>query len=667
MEFRTMSWLLAYGITNAILALPIAGLAYLVGQHSRLPALAHLLWIAVLVKLITPPMVSVPVGWEINPAKWTADSGAPAQPVSSAAQKPLFAQAARQSDNNLARATVATTISTRERRLDRRPTLPASQPIVSLATVLSIAGLIWIAGALILAGRTAYQVWCFHRKLQSSGRSDDWLNSRVAKVARLAGLTRWPKVVVVDGTFSPMLWGLGRRAKLVFPSELALRLDREACDSLLLHELAHYWRNDHWVRLLELVCQTLFWWHPVVWLSRRGIEASEELCCDAWVIARQNGSPRSYAQALLTTIDFLNEETPWLPPIASGLGEISLLRRRLTRIMLGDLATGLSPLAKFAVITCAVIFAPLGPALLADSYAKVAPAVLNEEAGGPVRLTERKRLPRTADGRTTRPTTPVSTVASAMPRTAAGPTRLRTPADHWATAVSPSGKYRFEARGGLKTVLVDATNPSWKIDFTSNQIASVSFAPDDRFATGQEGDTQVRIFDAAGAFLRKLSGADEAITSVAFSPNARWVAAGVSNGQVIVWDATTAEKIAQLDSGGPVSCVRWSPTGDRLAISVSAWNDDSGEPRVLIWDPKQSQPLASFSLDRPVSAVVWPRESIVAAISWDGAGLMWDITTGDVRTHFDIGKDLPSAAAWSPECPLVQQWIEGVLAGEETL
>src|SRR5262249_24754367 len=52
------------GLANALLAGSLALLALVVGRVSRRPALVHSLWVLVLLKLVTPPLVSLPVpGW----------------------------------------------------------------------------------------------------------------------------------------------------------------------------------------------------------------------------------------------------------------------------------------------------------------------------------------------------------------------------------------------------------------------------------------------------------------------------------------------------------------------------------------------------------------------------------------------------------------------------
>src|SRR5687768_5384519 len=64
-----MSWLLIVGLKNAILVAPLAVLALGIGRYTKRPALDHVLWLIVLVKLLTPPLVDVPIlpdGWHID-------------------------------------------------------------------------------------------------------------------------------------------------------------------------------------------------------------------------------------------------------------------------------------------------------------------------------------------------------------------------------------------------------------------------------------------------------------------------------------------------------------------------------------------------------------------------------------------------------------------------
>ena len=56
-----MILLLEIGLTNAVMATAIGVLAGVVGGVCRRPALSHSLWLLVLLKLITPPLLLLPI------------------------------------------------------------------------------------------------------------------------------------------------------------------------------------------------------------------------------------------------------------------------------------------------------------------------------------------------------------------------------------------------------------------------------------------------------------------------------------------------------------------------------------------------------------------------------------------------------------------------------
>lgn len=53
--------ILQFGISNLLLSLALAIVAYAVHRTGKLPVAAHLLWVLVLLKLVTPTIFTVPV------------------------------------------------------------------------------------------------------------------------------------------------------------------------------------------------------------------------------------------------------------------------------------------------------------------------------------------------------------------------------------------------------------------------------------------------------------------------------------------------------------------------------------------------------------------------------------------------------------------------------
>src|SRR4051812_44925174 len=76
-----MSTLLAIGLANALAAAVLALPALLISRSRRRPALAHALWLLVLLKLVTPPLFNVTPPWlpaEPRPAQQAEAMPAPA-------------------------------------------------------------------------------------------------------------------------------------------------------------------------------------------------------------------------------------------------------------------------------------------------------------------------------------------------------------------------------------------------------------------------------------------------------------------------------------------------------------------------------------------------------------------------------------------------------------
>ncbi len=142
------------------------------------------------------------------------------------------------------------------------------------------------------------------------------------------GLRRPPELVFVPNRVSPMVT-CGVRKRLVMPRSLWRVLDPDARQAVLLHELAHLRRRDHWVHWLSLVVGALYWWHPLVWVIRARLRDEADLCCDAWVTSLRPERRRGYAETLLRTTAFLN--VPGVQTHAAGLAMASPTKRKLAR------------------------------------------------------------------------------------------------------------------------------------------------------------------------------------------------------------------------------------------------------------------------------------------------------------------------------------------------
>lgn len=373
-----MTGWLELGLSNALVATAVALVVVIVTRFVRHPKVVFMLWVLVLAKLLMPPLWQVAWrGWPVGRLVEASPAVAIEPVARSDAEAPSsFEQPAAE----LASATVEGVPSAEispagsppvaERLPEPEPTTAASRATRSSVVTPSargfvwrvpswpvVLGIVWIGGSLAWLTLAVVRIIRFRRALGRARVAPDGLRNDVAAVAEQMGVRRVPAVRVVGAALPPLVWSLSRRPTVVLPAALVVRLSREELETLVAHELAHIARRDHLVRLLEMVALCLYWWHPVAWLARRQLERAGEECCDAAVMARFPAAGRHYARALLATVDFLADARPALPVAASGVSQVSLLRRRLEMILTGTVVRRVSwPLrVSLAALTLVVL------------------------------------------------------------------------------------------------------------------------------------------------------------------------------------------------------------------------------------------------------------------------------------------------------------------------
>jgi beta-lactamase regulating signal transducer with metallopeptidase domain len=350
--------LLRVGLGNAVAAGLLAVLAASAGVLARgRPAVRHGLWLLVLLKLVTPPLWTVPVAW----------IGAPAAPAPAPAPQPQEALP-RLSDLELDAIEeglepgfdVVTQI---DASAVAEPAPVAEPPGLVLPLWRPWLLAVWGAGSLLAFAVAARRIERFRRLVCLAAPAPAPLVKQVEVLARRLGLGlgQCPRIGLVPAALSPMLWAVGCRPHLIVPRALWERLGAGQRDTLLAHELAHLKRRDHWVRWLELLVTGLYWWLPVVWIARQALREAEEQCCDAWVVWAFPGASRTYAETLLETLDFLSGADAAAAVAASGLGPVHHLKRRMTMIMQGTTPRGLTWSGLLAVLGLSAALLPLSP------------------------------------------------------------------------------------------------------------------------------------------------------------------------------------------------------------------------------------------------------------------------------------------------------------------
>jgi beta-lactamase regulating signal transducer with metallopeptidase domain len=353
-------------LSNVAIVAVIAVAVYTLTRIWRNPQLAHALWVLVLLKLVTPPVVNVPL-----PAWFLAESSR-----SPAAGGSLdWSTAPRVSEHMPGDEHPSTAVSKNTlSNVGGSATFVAVPPLAAPDGIRQLNWREWLlgawgAGSLIVAGVGINRIRRFARLVAATEFASDAIQSDANELAREMGMHKSLAVRIVHGAIPPAVWSVGLHTQILLPAALLANLGREERRTILAHELAHVRRLDHLVRWLEALAVVVYWWNPLVWLIRREMNRVEEQCCDAWVVWLDPESRRTYAGAILQTVEFLEAAQARLPVGASGMARNFPLKTRVAAILADSQAHRLSWPLRLTVVATGLVGLPLsaGPGSAVDS------------------------------------------------------------------------------------------------------------------------------------------------------------------------------------------------------------------------------------------------------------------------------------------------------------
>ncbi len=356
-----MTWLISCGLQNVAIALLLAVLVWCLTRLRKNPPVAHLMWLLVLLKLITPPLISFEV-WTpsenpsvtgISQTADRAEAGLEHSIGVSRADAPMAVVAAGKANAPPPVADIAHGQQSRP-AASPRPIMAEAWHALSPLLLWS-----WIAGTLLMTLLTGVRSVRFHQRLAGMLPASQRLQDLAADVAGRMGLRQIPQVRVADGTFAPLVWWAGRRATVVLPRRMLDSLTEPQIAMVLAHELAHLRRHDHWVRVIELLAALLYWWNPMVWWVRRQLHAVEEQCCDAWVAWIYPDGNLDYAQCLFQAVEIRSSQVSPLT-LASPFLNPHTLKERIEMVLKNGTPRTATRGAVLLLLIAAVLVIPTG-------------------------------------------------------------------------------------------------------------------------------------------------------------------------------------------------------------------------------------------------------------------------------------------------------------------
>jgi beta-lactamase regulating signal transducer with metallopeptidase domain len=333
--------MLGWSAQTTVIAMVLAAIAILASRSRRLgPAARHVLWLVVLIKLLSPPVLNWP--WS-PPALWSTPNllatPAPVADAPAANVEPIVAeQEPVDLDDwleNEGRPESTAPVEAPERPATAAIPAPPAETHWNFDSLGQGLFALWLGISATIAAWQIVRIVRFHRQLAWVLPAPEWLVREVRDLSAQIGV-RAPEILVVPAIAPPMLWFLGR-TKLLVPGRLVANADRVPADRLglravLAHELAHLRRGDHWVRRLDFFASLIWWWNPIYWLTRERLSIEAELACDEWAIRAVPEGRVSYAEALLDvcrTLSTTKSPAPALGVVGAG----RFLERRVKMIL----------------------------------------------------------------------------------------------------------------------------------------------------------------------------------------------------------------------------------------------------------------------------------------------------------------------------------------------
>jgi bla regulator protein blaR1 len=125
---------------------------------------------------------------------------------------------------------------------------------------------------------------------------DIWQN-KLKLLYRKSGVRHLIPVYLSEKVHIPAVVGFLKPVVLL-PISMLSSLSPEQIETILLHELYHIRRYDHYINLFQHLTETIFFYHPMTWWIGRQLRLERENRVDEWIV-RETGRPLEYARALI--------------------------------------------------------------------------------------------------------------------------------------------------------------------------------------------------------------------------------------------------------------------------------------------------------------------------------------------------------------------------------
>lgn len=230
------------------------------------------------------------------------------------------------------------------------PTLYSTPLASRIRSLLPPLATTWLAGVLLLAlWRAAGWLSVQRLRVIKTEPVDSAVWRTAGRLAQRINLTGTFDVLVSHFTPTPIIVGWFRPVILI-PAAAITGLTPTQLEGILAHELAHIRRHDYPINLLQIVAETLLFYHPAVWWISHHIRLEREQACDDIAIS-VCADRRDYARSLVALEELRLTGAMVLAAHGSGGRQLLIRIRRIIAPAAEAPRLGLRSVVSFLIFT----------------------------------------------------------------------------------------------------------------------------------------------------------------------------------------------------------------------------------------------------------------------------------------------------------------------------
>src|SRR5262245_38760156 len=190
-----------------------------------------------------------------------------------------------------------------------------ARPMLLLTWLRARALRLWSIGVLLFSVRLILGYRHAFTLRRRSSPAGELITAVIARMTKIMGVRQKVHGLMSLMVESPSVIGWLRPVILLPPATL-MGLTSLQLEAIIAHEIAHIRRYDYLVNMLQMLVETLLFYHPAVWWTSKRIRVERALCCDDLAV-RFCGNALRYAKAL-TRLEKLRLTAPNVAMASTG-------------------------------------------------------------------------------------------------------------------------------------------------------------------------------------------------------------------------------------------------------------------------------------------------------------------------------------------------------------